>query len=111
MHKVGIVHGDLRPGNILMEPSETPRFVMIDIERNSFHQVIPLHLVQKNLVQLIKCIPFKEFTARDRLTFYHEYHAAYGRFDKSEQKKLAFDVIRLVKKQNYWGGRQNVTSI
>ena len=54
MHKAGIVHGDLRPGNILMEPTEEGRFVMIDIERNSYHKTIPMGLVKKNLVQLAK---------------------------------------------------------
>ena len=111
MHKAGIVHGDLRAGNILMEAGEQPQFMMIDIERNSFHKTVPMHLVRKNLVQLIKRISFKEFSARDRITFFRAYNQAYGRFNRQEQKTLALDVINLVKKQNLWGGSQNVTSI
>ena len=111
MHKAGIVHGDLRPGNILMEPTEEGRFVMIDIERNSYHKTIPMGLVKKNLVQLAKKLKFKEFTAKDRINFFKAYNKAYGRFNSLEQKKLAYDVIDLVKKQDYWGGIGNVSSI
>lgn len=108
MHKAGIVHGDLRAGNILMEPSQPPRFVMIDIERNSHHSIVPISLVKKNLVQLIKRISFKDFTAKDRLLFFKHYNCVYQRFDKKEQKELAFEIINLVKKQNLWGGSKNV---
>ncbi|WP_422451644.1 lipopolysaccharide kinase InaA family protein [Endozoicomonas sp. ALC066] len=108
MHKAGIVHGDLRAGNILMEPGMPSRFVMIDIERNSYHSLVPLSLVKKNLVQLIKRISFKHFTAKDRALFFRHYNLAYKRFDKNAQKALAFEVIRLVKKQNLWGGSKNV---
>ncbi|WP_236631532.1 lipopolysaccharide kinase InaA family protein [Endozoicomonas numazuensis] len=108
MHKAGIVHGDLRAGNILMEPSSPPHFVMIDIERNSHHKIVPLSLVRKNLVQLIKRISFKDFTAKDRVLFFKHYNQSYNRFDKKDQKKLAIEVINLVKKQNLWGGNQNI---
>ncbi|WP_172806730.1 lipopolysaccharide kinase InaA family protein [Endozoicomonas arenosclerae] len=108
MHKAGIVHGDLRAGNILMEPILPPRFVMIDIERNSHHTLVPLSLVKKNLVQLIKRISFKDFSAKDRTLFFKHYNLAYSRFNKKEQKALALDVIKLVKKQNLWGGDQNI---
>ncbi|WOG28446.1 lipopolysaccharide kinase InaA family protein [Endozoicomonas sp. 8E] len=109
MHRAGIVHGDLRAGNILMEPSLPPLFVMIDIERNSQHNVIPISLVKKNLIQLIKRISFDQFSAKDRLLFYKHYNSSYQRFDDKQQKKLAYDVIGLVKKQNLWGGSQNVS--
>ena len=111
MHKAGIVHGDLRPGNILMEPTEEGRFVMIDIERNSYHKKIPMKLVKKNLVQLAKKLSFREFTAKDRITFFNTYNEAYGRFNRQEQKALAYDVINLVKEQDYWGGVGNVSSV
>ena len=111
MHKAGIVHGDMRPGNILMEPTTEGRFVMIDIERNSLHKLVPMGLVKKNLVQLAKKLTFKEFTAKDRVNFFRSYNEAYGRFDKKQQKRLAYDVIALVKKQNYWGGQRNVSSV
>ena len=105
MHKAGIVHGDLRAGNILMSVDNgKPEFVMIDIERNSYHSVVPIRLVKKNLVQLIKRIAFREFTAKDRLTFFNAYNNSYNRFSCEEQKKLALDVINLVKKQGLWGG-------
>ena len=78
MHKAGIIHGDLRAGNILMEPSSPALFMMIDIERNSFHKAVPLSLARKNLVQLIKRIRFNEFTAKDRMSFLKHYHQAFG---------------------------------
>ena len=111
MHKAGIVHGDMRPGNILMEPTPEGRFVMIDIERNSLHKKVPMALIKKNLVQLAKKLTFKEFTAKDRIVFFRAYNQAYGRFSKKQQKELAYEVIRLVKKQGYWGGNKNVSSI
>lgn len=105
MHKAGIVHGDLRAGNILMSvDGGEPKFVMIDIERNSYHSVVPVRLVKKNLVQLIKRITFRDFSAKDRLTFFKAYNDSYNRFCHKEKKRLALDVINLVKKQGLWGG-------
>lgn len=104
MHKAGIVHGDLRAGNILMSVENgKPEFVMIDIERNSYHKEVPLRLVKKNLVQLIKRLPFHFVSATDRMRFLKYYNIAYGRFSKEELKRLGYDVIKLVKKQNLWG--------
>ena len=109
MHKAGIVHGDLRAGNILMTVENgQPEFMMIDIERNSYHKQVPMRLVQKNLVQLIKRICFDTFTAKDRTQFMKHYCKAYDRFTQKEAKQLGYDVIALVKKQNLWGGNENV---
>lgn len=86
MHKAGIIHGDLRAGNILMSISSgRSEFMMIDIERNSYHKVIPMRLVKKNLVQLIKRLSFDTFTARDRILFLNIYNQSYGCFHKTEK--------------------------
>jgi tRNA A-37 threonylcarbamoyl transferase component Bud32 len=53
MHELGIFHGDLRTGNILVQNDKGFwRFFMVDNERTRQFSVIPRRLIIKNLVQL-----------------------------------------------------------
>lgn len=74
MHRKGIVHGDLRPGNILIKKSgSNPLFYLIDNERNRvFSAGIPHRLREKNLVQL-NMILMPEVTFADRMRFLRAY--------------------------------------
>lgn len=74
LHKRGIYHGDLRPGNILVTSlKDIPVFYFIDNERNKYFQNgIPTRLRMKNLVQ-INMIAFPEITFTDRLRFFQAY--------------------------------------
>lgn len=74
MHGKGIFHGDLRPGNILVEDQEgNPRFYFIDNERNRyFPRGIPDRYRLKNLVQ-INMIVYPPVTFTDRLRFFQGY--------------------------------------
>jgi tRNA A-37 threonylcarbamoyl transferase component Bud32 len=53
MHGTGIIHGDLRTGNILLQNRDGHwRFHLIDNERTKRLSVLPQRLVIKNIVQL-----------------------------------------------------------
>lgn len=74
MHKIGIFHGDLRVGNILLTgENNNPFFYFIDNERTKyFHNRIPSRLRGKNLVQLNMLI-MPQITFTDRLRFFKAY--------------------------------------
>lgn len=74
LHKAGIFHGDLRPGNILINRLDNRIFShFIDNERNKyFSKGIPEQLREKNLVQINMIVtPLITFT--DRLRFFKAY--------------------------------------
>lgn len=74
LHREGIFHGDLRPGNILVTQSDkSPVFYFIDNERNRlFSGVLPDYNRLKNLVQ-INMIISPGITFMDRLRFFKMY--------------------------------------
>jgi tRNA A-37 threonylcarbamoyl transferase component Bud32 len=74
MHKAGIFHGDLRPGNILIRDDEnSPLFYFIDNERTKyFHKGIPSRLREKNLAQ-INTMVMPQITFTDRMIFFKAY--------------------------------------
>lgn len=74
LHKKGIFHGDLRPGNILIRHSDgEPGFYFVDNERNRFfNRGIPERLREKNLVQ-INMILLPQITFTDRIRFFKAY--------------------------------------
>jgi len=75
LHAAGIVHGDLRPDNIIVRrwKSNSPRFFLIDNERNrNFSGAIPDRLRLKNLVQL-NMVLLAQVTFSDRVRFFHAY--------------------------------------
>ncbi|WP_339670064.1 lipopolysaccharide kinase InaA family protein [Dasania marina] len=83
MHKAGIVHGDLRPNNVLIElGTKAPRFHFIDNERNKVYRKIPNKLLIKNLVQ-IGMLASIDITKTDRVRFLDEYLNIYKEFNKA----------------------------
>ncbi len=72
MHRAGIVHGDLRPRNILIRRGDQGwEFFFIDNERTTKWPWIPRRLRLKNLVQ-VNMLP-REITHTDRLRFFRAY--------------------------------------
>ena len=74
LHHLGISHGDLRCGNIIIDTSEPSqsRYVFLDNERTVRYRKLPQRKRLKNLVQL-NMIP-ESFVARtDRLRFFKAY--------------------------------------
>lgn len=92
MHKAGIFHGDLRPGNILIEVLDDDfHFYFIDNERTRyFHDGIPSRLREKNLVQ-INTILMSQITFTDRLMFFKAYLD-----ENPELKPAAGELIRKI---------------
>jgi tRNA A-37 threonylcarbamoyl transferase component Bud32 len=74
LHRTGIVHGDLRPGNILIQHSGGgPIYYFIDNERNIFfNNGIPDRLRLKNLVQM-NMLLMPHINHSDRLRFFRAY--------------------------------------
>jgi len=75
MHRAGIVHGDLRPGNVLARRAAGDwEFFFIDNERTRKWRWIPRRLRLKNLVQINMLPP--EISRTDRMRFFQAYMLA-----------------------------------
>jgi hypothetical protein len=92
LHREGIFHGDLRPGNILVTQSDKgPVFYFIDNERNRyFPGGLPEYYRLKNLVQINMIISSK-ITFMDRLRFFKIYLT-----QNPELTPVASDLVRRV---------------
>lgn len=89
MHACGIVHGDLRPGNVLVRrEDETWHLFFLDNERTRRYPWLPPWLRRKNLVQ-IGMIPTLSRT--DRFRFWRAYLAECPRL-RSRHKQWAWRV-------------------
>ncbi|MEM3362611.1 MAG: lipopolysaccharide kinase InaA family protein [Candidatus Micrarchaeia archaeon] len=99
MHKKGIYHGDLRPGNILIENTNQDfRFYFIDNEKTKiFPKGIPYRLREKNLIQL-NMIVKPEITYTDRLRFFKAYMCENPEI-KAGAIKIMLNVIKKTKKR------------
>lgn len=72
MHRKGIVHGDLRPGNVLARRTDGCwEFFFLDNEHTRKPMRLSNHLRLKNLVQINMLPPSTSRT--DRLRFFHSY--------------------------------------
>lgn len=92
LHSAGIVHGDLRPNNVLLELNKQPyRFHLIDNERNKQYRTVPYKLVVKNLVQ-IGMLAGIDISNTDRMRFYQSYLKHYARFNHASSRDLAKEV-------------------
>jgi tRNA A-37 threonylcarbamoyl transferase component Bud32 len=84
MHSQGIIHGDLRPNNVLIEFAQpTPTFHFIDNERSRCWPRQPAQkLIDKNLIQIGMLYPL-DISRSDRLRFFRAYQSEYPRFAES----------------------------
>jgi tRNA A-37 threonylcarbamoyl transferase component Bud32 len=73
MHKKGLIHGDLRVGNILIKGGgHSALFYFIDNERTRYYKNIPMNKRIKNLVQL-NMVSLPQLTRTDRFRFFLKY--------------------------------------
>ncbi len=89
LHAKGIVHGDLRPNNILIQMAGQSgfKFYLIDNERNKLFREIPFALLVKNLVQIGMLFP--SLVGRtDRMRFFKAYLEAFP-MEKATERLLA----------------------
>ncbi len=97
MHRAGIVHGDLRPGNILVRPNGADwEFYFIDNERTRKWPRVPRRLRRKNLVQL-NMLPH-EISNTDRLRFFHAYLLAHPAV-RRDYRAWAQDVMAVTRRR------------
>lgn len=75
MHSMGICHGDLRWGNIMLDRSDPCRirYVFLDNERTTSYLFLPARKRLKNLVQLNMAYNDIIISATDRLRFFQAY--------------------------------------
>ncbi len=88
LHKKGLIHGDLRPNNILVAKSDGGfRFSFLDNERNKYFTIPPLLLRKKNLIQL-SIITNQLVTKTDLMRIFQAYLSTEKNW--SEQKRQLF---------------------
>lgn len=99
LHSAGIIHGDLRPNNILIEGWDRSKlkFYFIDNERNSIHKNAPLRLIRKNLVQL-NMIKLDSLSLMDRFRFFEAYIMAFPEL-RHKRKALVREVWERTEKR------------
>jgi hypothetical protein len=90
MHALRILHGDLVPGNILVDASFEPaKFVFLDNDRTrKLLANLPLKLVERNLVQVGR-FRLPGISSTDRLRFFKAYIGQNPRFKGKEKQLLA----------------------
>lgn len=92
MHSRGIVHGDLRPRNILSRKNaERWRFFFLDNERTQKMLHLPEKSRIRNLVQINMFGPEK-VGRTDRMRFFMSYCKA-GQINRAQAKRLARQII------------------
>lgn len=94
MHRASIIHGDLRPGNVMVKIGPSPgefQIYFIDNERNrKFSSTAPRKLIIKNLVQL-NMVKRTKVKFSLRAVFYKSYIDAVGKI-VGDKKELARQV-------------------
>ena len=88
LHHKGLIHGDLRPNNILVKDvNQKYEFYLIDNERNMLHKSPADKLIIKNLVQIMMFFP-EDLSSTYRSRFYKSYFKAGKRFNIDEKKEI-----------------------
>lgn len=110
LHSARIVHGDLRPGNVLARKEDGQwRFFLLDNERTRKVGYVSDHLRLKNLVQ-INMIQRSFLSASDRVRFFNAYleenpSLAGGR--KEWMQRIARETARRLERVNAGAARSS----
>ena len=100
LHSEGIVHGDLRPNNVLIERSLSPPvFHFIDNERNKMYKKISRKLLIKNLVQ-IGMLADIDISKTDRSRFFRGYIGVHKEFDKELVGEIFTTTLKRLERKN-----------
>ncbi len=99
LHRMGIFHGDLRVGNIIINgKGSSAQFFFIDNERTRQYRVIPERKRVKNLVQL-NMVLLPQITRTDRLRFFNTYIAENPMLS-AQKKSIIRTILRITKKRH-----------
>lgn len=90
-HATGFIHGDLRPGNILVSPQgEHFHFALIDNERTARFNPPSGRQLLRNLMQLNMLLP-ADLSGRDRMRFFCAWRRQMRELSRLEAKILAVE--------------------
>lgn len=97
MHRLGVCHGDLHAGNILLQSiNGSMSFIWLDNEHTTWFHVLPLRKRLRNLTRLNTWR--HGITHTDRLRFWHAYCAT-AQIPPQARKALARTIIALTPKK------------
>jgi tRNA A-37 threonylcarbamoyl transferase component Bud32 len=97
LHAAGIVHGDLRPNNILVTVKNNMFLLsLIDNERNQVYKKIPDKKIHKNCVQITMFKPC-DMTKTDRLRLWYAWQQKYPFFSVEKNSVARSSGIQLMR--------------
>lgn len=100
LHSANIIHGDLRPENILVDlDSSTPRLHLIDVERNRYYRLsAPKSERVKNLVQ-INMLFQEDLNLAGRVRVIKAYLKHSKPLDKAGERELIRTVLEITEER------------
>jgi hypothetical protein len=101
VHATGFIHGDLRPGNVLVcLQHETFHFTLIDNESNVQKVPPPGKMLLRNLMQLNMLLP-SDISRTDRMRFFCAWHRQMRDLSPLEAKILGAEAFHWAMRRLY----------
>jgi tRNA A-37 threonylcarbamoyl transferase component Bud32 len=97
LHERGVHHADLNPANIVVDPRDPRRLVLLDADRTSFRRRVPWRLRRKNIAQLNA--HFGSAPLRERLRFLRAYDPAFRLLPRRRRRRLLGEIEAVTRRR------------